>query len=323
MGDPQFTLIWDSRADLDLHVLEPGGSHLFWENRDGEQGGELDVDDVDGFGPENIYWGGGLDQGNGPPGQYKWYVFYYGSVGGISVPTHWKVRLKHEGKYTIFEGRFKSIGQQSRTYAFTVGPSASDSGTDGEKEGTPSGRHVGGVGRVPDQAPAFLRPSKPEGPPRDDSGWVIYTSSEGGYEAHFPEVPSIERQSVTTRAGELDLFSASVDRGEGGFTVSYVDYPPGAASDAEKFLDDEAVRSIARSSGKLLERKPLSLDGHEAREVTFDVPDSVVAGGGRTRSRLIVKSDRLYAVSATGTAEFLERPDTDKFFRTFELKSSR
>ena len=56
IGDPQFTLIWDSDADLDLHVIEPGGSHIFWEFRNAKKGGELDVDDVDGQGPENIFW---------------------------------------------------------------------------------------------------------------------------------------------------------------------------------------------------------------------------------------------------------------------------
>ena len=56
VGDPQFTLIWDSEADIDLHVLEPGGAHIYWSNRQGAKGGELDVDDTNGFGPENVYW---------------------------------------------------------------------------------------------------------------------------------------------------------------------------------------------------------------------------------------------------------------------------
>src|SRR5262249_44895833 len=75
IGDPQFTLIWEGRADLDLHVIEPGGSHIFWptERRKGAHGGELDVDNRTGPGPENIFW-----EGKGPPGSYQWYVEYYG-----------------------------------------------------------------------------------------------------------------------------------------------------------------------------------------------------------------------------------------------------
>ena len=56
VGDPQFTLIWDTDADLDLHVIEPGGKEIYWEEPKGKQGGELDVDNTKGLGPENIYW---------------------------------------------------------------------------------------------------------------------------------------------------------------------------------------------------------------------------------------------------------------------------
>ena len=56
VGDPQFTLLWDSKADIDLHVIEPGGKEIFWNDPKGKLGGELDVDNVEGFGPENIYW---------------------------------------------------------------------------------------------------------------------------------------------------------------------------------------------------------------------------------------------------------------------------
>ena len=63
VGDPQFTLLWDSDADLDLHVIEPGGKEIYWEEPKGKQGGELDVDNTKGFGPENIYW---LVESDGP-----------------------------------------------------------------------------------------------------------------------------------------------------------------------------------------------------------------------------------------------------------------
>lgn len=120
VGNPQFTLIWDSKADLDLHVREPGGSEIYWENRNGAKGGELDVDDVDGFGPENVYWGGGLDKGQGPPGEYKWFVHYYAGFDGRSGPTRWKVRVKIGGNATVYEGRLRGINDRSKIYSFTL-----------------------------------------------------------------------------------------------------------------------------------------------------------------------------------------------------------
>lgn len=127
IGDPQFTLIWDTDADLDLHVIEPGGKEIYWEEPKGKQGGELDVDNTKGFGPENIYWlvdtdgpGSTKVKGPGPPGNYQWFVVYWGGFGGIAKPTHWKVRIKHGGVVTVVHGKFRALNERSRTYRLAV-----------------------------------------------------------------------------------------------------------------------------------------------------------------------------------------------------------
>ncbi len=112
VGDPQFTLIWDSRADIDLHVIEPEGSEIYWENRNGNQGGELDVDDVDGYGPENVNYAGN----KGPRGTYVWFVHYYGGDFGRFHPTRWKVRVKHGGRVDLYQGKFTAIHQKSQRF---------------------------------------------------------------------------------------------------------------------------------------------------------------------------------------------------------------
>ena len=128
VGDPQFTLIWDTDADLDLHVIEPGGKEIYWEEPKGKQGGELDVDNTKGFGPENIYWlvestdQAPQGEGTGPPGQYQWFVVYWGGFGGIPKPTHWKVRIKHDGKVTVVKGKFRALNERSRTYTLKIDP---------------------------------------------------------------------------------------------------------------------------------------------------------------------------------------------------------
>lgn len=128
VGDPQFTLIWNTDGvDLDLHVIEPGGKEIFWEDPKGARGGELDVDNTKGFGPENIYWlveseGPGSEKvkGPGPTGVYKWYVVYWGGFGGVSKPTHWQVRVKHAGKVNVYHGKFSRLNERSKTYTLTV-----------------------------------------------------------------------------------------------------------------------------------------------------------------------------------------------------------
>jgi hypothetical protein len=134
VGDPQFTLIWDTDADLDLHVIEPGGKEIYWEEPKGKQGGELDVDNTKGFGPENIYWlhvDPQTDErvkGQGPTGEYKWFVVYWGGFGGLPKPTRWKVRIKHEGKVTVVSGKFKSLNERSKIHTLQVDAAASATG---------------------------------------------------------------------------------------------------------------------------------------------------------------------------------------------------
>jgi hypothetical protein len=130
VGDPQFTLIWNTDGvDLDLHVLEPGGKEIFWEEPKGKQGGELDVDNTKGFGPENVYWlvesdGPGSEKvkGPGPAGTYRWFVVYWGGFGGIAKPTHWQVRVKHAGQVSVYHGKFSSLNERSKIYTLKVEP---------------------------------------------------------------------------------------------------------------------------------------------------------------------------------------------------------
>lgn len=59
------TISWDNQPDVDLHVYEPGGGHVFYQQQQG-QVGELDRDDTDGAGPENDF----AECENLQPGEY-------------------------------------------------------------------------------------------------------------------------------------------------------------------------------------------------------------------------------------------------------------
>ncbi|WP_319591088.1 hypothetical protein [uncultured Draconibacterium sp.] len=72
-GDVQVTLTWDNTADLDLHVFDPNGDEIYWNDKYSSSNGVLDVDDIDGKGPENIYW----PPYEAPGGNYQVYVHMY------------------------------------------------------------------------------------------------------------------------------------------------------------------------------------------------------------------------------------------------------
>ncbi|GAB3050404.1 hypothetical protein [Spirosoma pulveris] len=85
-GNPRFNLQFTNQAgaDLDLHVIEPSGAELYWNNSYSRTNGQLDVDcncSDCGQGPnENIFW----PDGQGPKGTYKVWVEHFEKCGSAS-----------------------------------------------------------------------------------------------------------------------------------------------------------------------------------------------------------------------------------------------
>lgn len=72
----RIVLSWDApEAEVDLHVITPDGQHAFWANPVLAGGGGLDVDSVDGPGPEMFSVTAPLR------GAYHVYVNYWGNLG--------------------------------------------------------------------------------------------------------------------------------------------------------------------------------------------------------------------------------------------------
>lgn len=76
----QVTLKWGTPGDIDLHVTEAGGDHVYWSHKIG-QVGELDRDDIPGTGPENYYV---CDRHRMVVGTYSISVNNYGGATGTA-----------------------------------------------------------------------------------------------------------------------------------------------------------------------------------------------------------------------------------------------
>ena len=92
-ADVTFTLEWsptDSNCDIDLHVVDPSGHHIYYADMLCYCGGYLDRDDRHGPGPEHIYYQ------HAKPGKYKVYVHHYDSdkrgTVGFTVKTEYGQR---------------------------------------------------------------------------------------------------------------------------------------------------------------------------------------------------------------------------------------
>lgn len=73
--DIKVVLTWDTPTDVDLWVIDPKGVKCFYQQKSTENGGNLDVDIVTGYGPETF------TMVNALPGQYSVQVQYYSSSG--------------------------------------------------------------------------------------------------------------------------------------------------------------------------------------------------------------------------------------------------
>jgi len=110
-GDVQVNITWDSKADIDLHVLDPSGAEIYWAGRTSSSGGQLDLDSNAGCGSdgpraENIFWANGLVA---PHGDYIVRVDNWSSCG---VPlTNYVVTVNAKGKVPrVFAGSFSDAG---------------------------------------------------------------------------------------------------------------------------------------------------------------------------------------------------------------------
>jgi len=98
------SLLWNNRNDLDLHCRTPSGEHVFFGNKRGRCGGELDVDrNVYGEDPkpvENMRWA----EGDARPGVYKFWVENFRYHESSAKPTPFRAELDIEGEIQTVEG---------------------------------------------------------------------------------------------------------------------------------------------------------------------------------------------------------------------------
>jgi hypothetical protein len=95
-GDVQVTLTWNNIADIDLHVIDPGGVEIYYARRTSPSGGQLDYDNTYGYGPENIFW----PPGSAPQGTYQVFVNHYSG----SNASQYTVLVNAFGHFASFQG---------------------------------------------------------------------------------------------------------------------------------------------------------------------------------------------------------------------------
>lgn len=123
-GDIQISVAWDDSADVDLHVIDPNGDHIFFGNRTVGSGGTLDLDANAACGRntppgggeptfvsnENVVW----PAGTAIPGQYVVYLHLW-SACGLNTTNYVATVQRAGAQPQIVQGTFTGTASQVDT----------------------------------------------------------------------------------------------------------------------------------------------------------------------------------------------------------------
>lgn len=98
-GALQVSLSFNQPKDVDLHLFEPNGEHIYYGNSTSDNGGELDLDSnagcgIDNINNENITYG---DEAYVEPGLYTVYVDMWSNCSPQDAPTTYTVTVFYGG----------------------------------------------------------------------------------------------------------------------------------------------------------------------------------------------------------------------------------
>ncbi len=110
-GEVQVNITWNSKADVDLYVVDPLGAEIYYARRESNSGGQLDIDSnaacsSDGPRAENIFWPFGVVP---PRGEYEVRVNNWSACGEEATDFVVTVRTK-DGIPQTYTGRLTGPG---------------------------------------------------------------------------------------------------------------------------------------------------------------------------------------------------------------------
>lgn len=139
-GKIQITLTWNTEADVDLYLIEPDGHTIaYFDDTSNAGDGFLDVDDIDGFGPENIFYEADI-----PAGEYQVQVNLFDVLSSADLPTSYTVKVKRNNISEVFNGSLGEVDETDDVTSFTMDANGGTGGGSGSTSGpgsTPPGSY--------------------------------------------------------------------------------------------------------------------------------------------------------------------------------------
>jgi hypothetical protein len=145
---------------------------------------------------------------------------------------------------------------------------------------------------------------------------VLCESKEGKFSAKFPGKVTVD--SKTAGGLTLNLFNSEVDKGKGGYLITYSDLP---AELLKAPQPDQVLASSEKGVVETFKAKVTKSDKLEFGAKKY--PGRMITaerGEWNMRAKLILVGNRLYQVCVYGTKEFVATPEADAFLGSFALK---
>ncbi len=201
-NDLRVNMVWnDGASDVDLHLFCPADAgkninaeHISWHHKTGANGGSLDVDNVTGYGPENI----SFPAGKAPRGSY---------VGAVNLYSRSGAERNIAVRITIFlnEGTNGQSVQYFDTFVVTVPNAERDVATTGDQPSNVNSNSTkffsfsfspyGYVSEGPAKLISYPNPFLP------GTQAQVTIKSEGGTVIDFVTILSVEGNVIRTIAG--------------------------------------------------------------------------------------------------------------------------
>jgi hypothetical protein len=146
VAEAEFTveLNWGAQPDVDLHVTEPNGAHVFYGAKNG-QVGFLDVDDLSSFGPEHYF----VREGQLQDGNYIVGVNYYRGTGPETAVLTITTGTVTKNFTTVLPSALGSAGDKNPKVIATVKVEQTSSGKRQVSIVSATGRLVGNPFALP------------------------------------------------------------------------------------------------------------------------------------------------------------------------------
>ena len=145
-------------------------------------------------------------------------------------------------------------------------------------------------------------------------GWVNFTSEAGRFGVLLPEIPTDKTETVQSDHGPYTTHLFVVRGVKSLFLVGWVDYDPKFDFNVSGEMNLNRDNFVNGVKAKLINSKPVTLDGYQAIEFTAETPQTLF------KSRVYMVGRRPYQlVSGTpiGTDDSI---NVDRFFNSFKVR---